>query len=403
MTRATWATPVRPGMAVLLALVTFAGVGACKRAQKDEPSAAASPAEGVVRFSAAQVQHGGVRWSPVTTEAVVPTIELPGQLIPDEDHTSRLAAPVEGRVMSVSVRVGDHVRRGQTLVVLASAGGSAARADLAKGQSEVASRRSSLAYARTARERAERLLEAKAGSRQDLDRARADEELAQSAFTAAQAELTRAQAVARQLGVSGPSDNVTLSSPLAGVVIARDAAPGSVVTPGGPLVTVTDISRLLLEVAAPDHATQTLRPGAQVRFTVSALPARTFEARITSVGGSLDAQTRTLPVRASVANSTGVLRPNMFATVFLEAGSETTALRVPDAAVVLVDEQPAVFVAAPEPGGGARFERRRVELGRKQGGRTLVTGGIRAGENVVTEGAFAIKSQLERAKMPSEG
>lgn len=402
MTRATWAPSTRPAATLLLAVVTVAGAGACTRTPKQD-AAEPSPAEGIVRFSAAQVQHGGVRWSPVTTEAVVPTIELPGQLVPDEDHTSRLAAPVEGRVMTVSVRVGDRVRRGQTLVVLASAGGSAARADLVKAQAEVASRRSSLAYARIARERAERLLEAMAGSRQDVDRARADEELAQAAFTAAQAELTRAQGVARQLGVSGPSDSVTLRSPLAGVIIARDAVPGSVVAPGGALVTITDISRLLLEVAAPDHAAQTLRPGAQVRFTVGALSAQTFEARISSVGGSLDAQTRTLPVRATVANATGVLRPNMFATVFLEAGPETTALRVPDTAVVFVDEQPAVFVAAPEPGGGARFERRRVELGRKEGGRTLVTGGIRPGENVVTEGAFAIKSQLERAKMPAEG
>jgi len=305
--------------------------------------------------------------------------------------------------MTVSVRVGDRVRRGQTLVVLASAGGSAARADLVKAEAEVASKRSSLAYARTARERAERLLEAKAGSKQDFERARADEELAQSGFTAAEAELTRAQGVARQLGVSGGSDNVTLRSPLDGVIIARDAVPGSVVTPGGALVTVTDIARLWLEVAAPDRATQTLRPGGQVHFTVGALPGQTFEARIDSVGSSLDPQTRTLPVRASVANARGVLRPNMFATVLLEAGSETTALRVPDGAVVLVDEQPAVFVAAPEPDGGARFERRRVELGRKEGGSTLVTGGIRPGENVVTEGAFAIKSQLERSKMPAEG
>jgi cobalt-zinc-cadmium efflux system membrane fusion protein len=209
--------------------------------------------------------------------------------------------------------------------------------------------------------------------------------------------------VASQLGVDARSDSVLLRSPLSGIVIARDALPGTVVTPGGPLVTVTDISRLWLEVAAPDNATQTLRQGARVRFTVVALPGETFEARIDSIGGSLDPQTRTLPVRATVANPAARLRPNMFATVLLETGSETTAYRVPDGAVVLVDEQPAVFVATPEPGGGARFERRRVEVGRKEGGRTLVTGGIRPGDNVVTEGAFAIKSQLERSKMPSEG
>jgi len=62
-----------------------------------------------------------------------------------------------------------------------------------------------------------------------------------------------------------------------------------------------------------------------------------------------------------------------------------------------------VFVVTPEPGGGARFERRSVQLGRKGGSRPLVTGGVRSGEKVVVEGAFAIKSQFERSKMPAEG
>ena len=388
---------------LLVMLTAVLAAGGCSHDPRQESQAQPPASPDVVRFTAAQIQHGGVRWSAIATEDVVPTVELPGQLVPDEDHTARLAAPIEGRVMSVGVRVGDQVRRGQNLVVLQSAGGSAARADLVKADAEVAARKSALAYARTARERAERLLAAKAGSRQDLDRARADEELAQSAFTAAQAERGRAGGVANQLGVDGRSDSVILRSPLDGIVIARDALPGTVVTPGGALVTVTDISRLWLEVAAPDRASETLRPGTRVHFTVGALPGETLEARIDSVGGSLDAQTRTLPVRATVANPAARLRPNMFATVLLEAGSQTTGFRLPDAAVVLVDQQPAVFVAAPLPDGGARFERRRVELGRKEGGRTLVTGGLRSGENVVTEGAFAIKSQLERAKMPAEG
>lgn len=383
-------------LAVLSGVALFGG---CTASPRQEAAPEASEAADTVRFSAAQVDHGGVRWSEAKLEAMVPTLELTGQLVPDEDHAARLASPVEGRVMSVSVRIGDRVQQGQTLALLQSPTGSAARADLVKGDADVASKRAALAYARSARERAERLLAAKAGARQELDRARADEELAASAFAAAEAEATRARAAASQLGISADSDEVHLRSPLQGIVIARDALPGVVVMPGGALVSVTDPSRLWLEVAAPDSATQTLRPGGRVTFTVSALPNEVFEARIENVGGSLDPETRMLPVRGVVDNRTGRLRPNMFATVVLESGADTQALGVPDAAIVLVDEKPVVFVATPEAGGGARFERRAVRLGRKDGARTLVTGGVRAGEKVVVEGAFAIKAQFERSKM----
>ena len=391
-------------LALRLALLPAVfGFGACSGAPRQQAPAEAPEAPDTVRFTGAQVEHGGVRWAEVKAESMVPTLELPGQLVPDEDHTARLASPVEGRVMTVGVRIGDRVQRGQTLVLLQSTTGSAARADLVKAEADLASKRAALAYARSARERAERLLAAKAGAKQDLDRSRADEELATSAFTAAEAELTRARATADHLGVSADSDEVHLRSPLQGIVIARDAVPGMVVAPGGALVTVTDASRLWLEVAAPDGSADTLRPGGRVRFTVPALPKEAFEARIENVGGSLDPQTRALPVRGAVDNRSGRLRPNMFTTVQLESGAETQAFAVPDTAVVLVDEKPVVFVATPDPGGGARFERRSVQLGRKDGARTLVTGGVHPGENVVVEGAFAIKSQFERSKMPAEG
>ena len=374
----------------------------CSSPPQEAPAETATPEPDAVEMTAAQVRHGGVRWAPVDIQRMRPSVELPGQLVPDEDRTERVGAPAEGRVMSVSARPGDRVQRGQTLVVLQSTAGGSARADLVKAQSDVAAKRAALGYARSARERAERLLAAKAGAKQDLDRAQADEGLAASALEAAFAEQARARAAAAHLGVDASGD-IVLRASRAGIVLARDAVPGAVVAPGASLVAVSDIRSLWLEVAAPDSAAGVLRRGASVRFTVPTLPGKTYEATVESVGGSLDASTRTLPVRARVDNRAGDLRPNMIATVQLEAGAETEAVSVPDAAVVLLDERPVLFVAKPDGAGGGRFERRRVEMGRKDGGRTLVIGGVRAGETVVTEGAFAVKSLFERAKMPAEG
>jgi len=352
-------------------------------------------------MTAAPVQPGRVGWAGAESPEMAPSVEIPGELVPNEDRTARLGAPAEGRVLRVTVAVGDQVARGKSLVELQSPNASAALADLVKARAEVNSRRAALAYAKTARERAERLLAAKAGARQDLDRALADEELAQAALAQAQAEVARARTAVEQLGVSSSTGQMAIRSPLSGLVLTREVTPGAVVQAGAALVTVSDVSTLWLKIAAPDRAANALTPGQTVRFSVAALPGETFQARIDSLGGGLDPQTRTIPVRATVANTSGRLRPHMFTTVLLEVGAKTNATAVPEDAVVLLDEQPAVFIAIPEDGGGARLERRNIQVGGKSGERTLVLGGIQPDDNIVVRGAFAVKSLFERAKMPS--
>jgi len=168
---------------------------------------------------------------------------------------------------------------------------------------------------------------------------------------------------------------------------------------GTPLVTVTDPRTLWLEVAASERAAASLREGARVRFTVPAFPADTFQARIQSVGGGLDAATRTVPVRALIDNSAGRLRPAMFATTWIEGGATRPVVLVPDASVQLLDATQVVFVARPDGQGGARFERREVEVGGSIGGQTQIVGGLQPGDLVVVAGAFAVKSEFARSKM----
>ncbi len=393
---------------VIAGLLTLSGCSNGKGAARQAPDAPAGPAGDSTRtgtaqvtFTAAQASHGGVRWEPVAASEVVSMVELPGQLVPDEDRTARLGAPAQGRVLTVHVRPGERVARGQPLVTLQSPEASAARSDYDKAVAELASRRAAATYARTARDRADRLLAIKAASRQEAERAAADDELARAGLAQAEAEVARARAAMAQLGASSssPSGSMVIRSPVAGVVLSRDALPGMVAEAGAPLATVSDPRTLWLEIAAPDRVAGDLRAGAQVRFTVPAFPADTFEARVQSVGGALDTMTRTVPVRALVPNGAGRLRPAMFATTWIQGGAARPAVLVPDSAVQLLDHRPVVFVATPDGSGGARFERRDVEVGTTVGGQTQVLSGLRPGETVVVAGAFAIKSEFARSRM----
>jgi cobalt-zinc-cadmium efflux system membrane fusion protein len=376
----------------------------CRDGQTAATAAAASGGRGaatrVLALSAEQIQHGAVHWAAVEPVTLASSVETTGQLVPDDDRTARVGAPARGRVMTIHVNVGDQVSAGQALVTIQSQDAAAAVADDSKAVAELNSRQAAANFARAAHERAVRLLELKAGARQEVERARTDAELAEAALSQAQAEVERARAILTQLGVSATGELV-LRTPIAGVVLKREAVPGSVVDAGTPLITVTDPGTLWLQAAATESLGTTFRTGAAIHFTVSAFPGERFDARVQNVGAGLDPATRTLLVRALVRNPLRRLRPEMFATVWLGDGHGRTALLVPEGAIQLLDERPVVFVSKPA-NGITQFERRDVEVGARSEGKVEIVKGLQAGDLVVTEGAFAVKSEFARSKIPSE-
>lgn len=359
------------------------------------------PSGSSVSLTAAQIRHGAIAWQPVTIGTASGTVTVPGQLVPNEDRTARLGASAGGRVVSVAVRPGDRVSKGQTLVSLQSPEAGTAQSDVAKARAELAARQAQAIYAKSARDRADRLLALKVISRQDYERAVADDELARGAVAQAEAEVTRARTSADQLGASASANGeLVLRSPLAGVVLARTAVPGSVVEAGAPLVIVTDPTNLWLNVNAPETMAGAFRIGTAVRFSVPAYGAEIFAARVDAVGAGLDPDTRTLSVRAPVDNRTGRLKPEMIATVAIDGGAPVRAAMVPDEAIQMVKGRPVVFIVRQQPNGSASFALRDVDVGSRIGGRTAVTRGLSGGDVVVIKGAFAIKAELEKATTP---
>lgn len=371
-------------------------VGGQSDAKDNSPARAAAG----VSFTAAQIQHGNVAWEPAVMGTSASSATMPGQLMPNEDRTARLGAPARGRVVAVRVQPGERVVQGQVLVTLQSPDAGMAQSDVAKSAAEVSSRRAAALYAHTARERAERLLTLKAIPRQDYERAIADDEAARAALAQAEAENKRARSTAQQLGAdaSSGSGEISLRSPLLGVVLQRFATPGAVVEAGAPLIVVIDPASLWLHVSAPEKFAGMFRAGAQLRFTVPAYPDETFTARVSAVGAGLDPETRTLTVRGTVP-SAGKLKAEMLASVVVEAPGRASAVLLPDDAVQLLDGKPTVFLATPGSKGGAHFEPRVVELGSRAGGRVAVLRGLAEGDVVVTRGAVAIRSQIKKGSM----
>ena len=202
-------------------------------------------------------------------------------------------------------------------------------------------------------------------SAQDVERARTDEKAAAAALAQAQAEIERASTALAFLDVDPTTGQIPLRSALSGVVLSRDAIAGAVVDAGATILVVTNPDSLWLQVAVPEPLAGTITPGAKIRFTVPAFVGEAFDARVHSLATAVDPNTRSVPVRAVIANRQRRLRPEMLATVHLDIGVPQEGVAVPDDAIQQVGERPVVFIAEPDGRGGARFTRRDIQVAAK--------------------------------------
>lgn len=379
-------------------VISLAIVGAaCGKPSDPEPAEMDMGMMTEVTLTADQIAHGSVKWAAVSSQSVADMVEVPGRLVPNEDHTARVSASVRGRVTAVTANIGDTVARGQVLVVLQSEEASSRRADLAKATAELTERQAAMRYARAARERAERLLTLKSGSAQDVERSRADEAAAEAGVARADAAVQHARTALSVLEVDA-TGQIQLTSPSSGVVVARDVVVGSVVEGGATALVVTDPSSLWLEFGVTNSVATTLKVGQRFGVVVPGSE-DVVDARVLRVSGTVDPSTRLVVVRGSVANPHKQLRPEMFVTVRVETTLSRPAVIVPRDAVQLFDGKPAVFLVEPDGKGGAKFIRRDVETGTTAQGRTHVVKGVAAGDVIVTDGAFAVRSSFSHMKM----
>ena len=134
----------------------------------------------------------------------------------------------------------------------------------------------------------------------------------------------------------------------------------------------------------------------------TALPGETFAGRVTFAGGVVDTATRTIKLRVTVENESRRLRPGMFAQVRIAAPSgiaSSGAIALPEVAIQDLNGKSVVFIRT-APG---RFVAREVSVGARSAGNTmLIERGVRAGEQVVVQGAFQLKSELLKATFGGE-
>lgn len=367
-------------------------------ATPDAPVAAAKP----VSVDAKTQQQLGIQVAPAEAASLAAPVSATGQLQLNEDRTWKVGAVIEGRIVSMPVKLGDSVRSGQVLAQMHSHMVHDARADRQQALAELDRLKVLAEQARRVRDRTQRLLDLKAASREQMEAAETQLRSSELSVRNAEAELRKAEThITEFLDVplreephtgdtATDPDNVPIRAPAAGTVMERLANVGTVVPVAGPVVTLSDLSSLWLIAAVNEADLRHIRKGQAVAITVRAYPDRTFPGRVFQLGEHMDPQTRTLQVRVLVSNPGGLLKPDMFANVEFSAQGVRPVIQVPEAAVQDLEGKAVVFVQNP----GGAFAPVPVTVGTRSAGRIEVTSGLQAGTPVVIKGAVLLKSQL---------
>lgn len=362
-----------------------------------ETAAAADPATGIVTMTDAGRAAAGILTAPVRETVHTDALEALGVVSLDERRTARLGAIVDGVVAEVLVQPGDRVEEGAVLALILSHQIHDVWAEYFAAIAHRQEAEAEFDYARTAESRAERLLNDKALAEQEFHRARADRVAAEEALAAARAGVRRTEQDLQHYGLTpGPdadpreNEHVPVRAPFAGAVIDRLVSPGEAVTLGAPLLVVSDLSRVWITAEVPEADLHRLSAPEPVEFRVTAWPDEVFAATLTTIGDVINPATRRVMVRAEADNADGRLKPEMFATLTVASGTSREILVVPAPAVQELAGEPVVFVET----GPGEFQRRRVVTGATFDGDIEIREGLTAGERVVTEGAFLLKSAL---------
>lgn len=375
----------------------------CQSKQEDAPKppapATTSSAEpGIIELpdgspSLTRLQIDRVAFHPIRTVLKAQA----GKILVNENRLAHLSARVPGRIVAVYANLGDKVKAGDQLLLLDSPA-------FGEAQLEYRKARNAVSVSEKALERAQALLDRGAIGAGEQQRREADHENARADLQEAEEKLhllgmteREIQRLAAKILPHAEVAQVSLRAPFRGEVIERNATNGEVIDPNKMLFTVADLSTVWVRADFPEHQAGRLKTGLTIEVRVSAYPDTTFRGTITYVGAVIDPATRTIMARADVANPDGRLRAEMFADVLLVAG-EQSVLSVPHTAVQQMGDRQVVFVVR----GPRRFELREVTLGQTATEYVQIITGLVAGDEVVTQGSYALKSELLREQMPGE-
>lgn len=335
----------------------------------------------VIKLDEESLKLNGIRTQRVRASTSSVSTKVPAEVQLDQNNVAHVSTLVPSQLKTVAVTQGDRVEQGQVLAELKSV--------------ELGLARAAVRRARVIQKAAKQNLDRQRALRQEgINSARALLE-AELRYDTAQAEYDAARSRLDVFGgAAGRGPEMSLKSPIQGVVVTRHATRGEHVSAQDTLFIIADLRRVWVIGRVYEQDMGRVSQGMSVTLSLNAYPGRTWEGKIDYMGDTLDESTRSMPVRVELANPEGVLRPGLFGDLVLEGAiSSGDAVSVPADAIQRVNGQPVVFVPSTGPG---TFQARAVEIDHYSGEEARIVKGLEVGESIVVQGAFTLKSHIMR-------
>ena len=337
-----------------------------------------------------QNQVKTLKIAPAATATFTSDIAAVGSIDYNQNRLVQVFTPYQGRILSALPNVGDAVQPGQVLFTIDSP-------DLLAAENALITSSGVFNLQTKTLSRVKKMETFGGASQQAVDQSTSDQMSAEGALKAARDAVRifgKSPDEIDQIVAERRADpKLVVTSPIAGTVTQRTAAPGLLVQPGvaPPPFTVADLSSMWMFANVPESDAPKLKVGQRVRARVSAYPDKVFEGVVTVLGPSVDPNTRRAFVRSEIADPDHGLRAGMFANFTIRIGEDAEVVAVPAAAIVREGDGTQTLWTTAD---GKKFTRRTVKIGRDQNGLIEITEGLKAGEQVVTKGAVFLSNKI---------
>jgi cobalt-zinc-cadmium efflux system membrane fusion protein len=348
-----------------------------KEGHTEAASEGAHEEEGHLELTAEQITAAGIEVVAAAPRQMSTSVTFPGEIRFDEDRTSHVVPRVSGVVESVRVDLGQTVKKGQVLAVIASQ-------QISDQRSELSAIQRRLELARLTMQREKELWQNKISAEQDYL-------LARQAYQEAEINLANAR---QKLGAIGANLNASagnryeLVAPFDSVVVEKHLSIGEMVNEASTAFTLSDLTRVWATFGVTPKDLNKVVVGKPVTVSAPDLDAK-VEGRVSYVGSLLGEQTRAAVVRVILPNPEGAWRPGLFVSIDVTADKAQAAVSLPESAIQTVEDKPSVFVRNPE-----GFQLHPVTIGRRDSGYVEILQGLAVGTQVASTGSFILKSEL---------
>lgn len=335
----------------------------------------------------------GINPQPVEMRTVAETLQANAETLYPPSRYARVAPRLSGVIRKDGLAVlGQEVQEGDTLALLDSS-------EFGRAKSEYLQAVSVLNLRQQTYDQEEELFKKKITAGRELLQAKTQFEEAKLALRQASQRLAALGLSTEQIAeIEKKQDTTSLLSmqaPFGGTVVEASAVPGETATPEKPIFSVAATDRLWISIDVYEADLPKLEKDQRLFFTVEGLPDKRFPGKIVAVSGEVDDRTRTVRVYAEVKNVQGLLRAKMFGRAAVTIKPSEQKVLVPKEAVQNDGDCYLVFVS-PAPN---IYQARKVEIGTVYEGGYEVTGGLTAGEKIVTKGSFLLKTEVLRGQM----